>query len=105
MHTPLFGEIIALLGISIFVLFICIKLKLPTIIGFLITGIFAGPHGVGIIKDVEQVQILAEIGVILLLFTIGIEFSLKKLLEIKRIVFIGGMLQVMLTTFVTFVVA
>ena len=61
------------------------------------TGILAGPRGLRLIKAVHDVEILAEIGIVLLLFTIGIEFSLKKLLQIKKLVLVGGSLQVFLT--------
>jgi CPA2 family monovalent cation:H+ antiporter-2 len=66
-------------------------------VGFLLTGILAGPHGLGLLKAVHEVEVLAEIGVVLLLFTIGIEFSLKNLLRIKKSVLMGGSVQVLLT--------
>jgi CPA2 family monovalent cation:H+ antiporter-2 len=79
------------------VILLLYKLKIPSLIGFIIAGIIIGPHGVGLIKDVHFIQILAEIGVILLLFTIGIEFSLKKLFRIKKAVLGGGGAQVLST--------
>ena len=79
------------------VILLLYKLKIPSLIGFIIAGIIIGPHGVGLIKDVHFIQILAEIGVILLLFTIGIEFSLKKLFRIKKAVLGGGGAQVLFT--------
>ncbi|MDZ7764056.1 MAG: cation:proton antiporter [Melioribacteraceae bacterium] len=72
--------------------------KLPIIIGFLLTGIISGPFGFGLVDSVHQVEVLAEIGILLLLFTIGIEFSFKEMLQLKRSVLIGGSLQVLLTT-------
>jgi CPA2 family monovalent cation:H+ antiporter-2 len=77
----------------------------PTIVGFLLTGIIAGPHGLGLIKAVHEVETLAEIGVVLLLFTIGIEFSLKSLVRVRRSVLLGGSLQVLLTIIVALVIA
>jgi Kef-type K+ transport system membrane component KefB len=53
-------------------------------VGFCLTGVLVGPYGFGPIKAVHEVELLAEIGVVLLLFTIGIEFSLKRLLQIRR---------------------
>lgn len=97
MRIPLLTDIVLIIGLSIFVLFIFHRLRLPTIVGFLLTGMVAGPHGLGLVKAVHEVEILAEIGVILLLFTIGIEFSLKNLLRVKRSVLLGGSLQVGLT--------
>lgn len=79
------------------VILLLYKLKIPSLIGFIIAGIIIGPHGVGLIKDTHFIEILAEIGVILLLFTIGIEFSMAKLLRIKKAVLGGGGSQVMLT--------
>ena len=79
------------------VILLLYKLKIPSLIGFIIAGIIIGPHGVGLIKDVHFIQILAEIGVILLLFTIGIEFSLTKLFRIKKAVLGGGGAYVLFT--------
>jgi monovalent cation:H+ antiporter-2, CPA2 family len=79
------------------VILLLYKLKIPSLIGFIIAGIIIGPHGVGLIKDVHFIQILAEIGVILLLFTIGIEFSMTKLVRIRKAVLGGGGTQVLLT--------
>lgn len=66
------------------VILLLYKLKIPSLIGFIVAGIIIGPQGVGLIKDTHFIQILAEIGVILLLFTIGIEFSLTKLVRIRK---------------------
>lgn len=90
-------NIVVILGLASIVLLAFNYLKLPSIVGFLLTGIIAGPSGLGIVHDEESVEILAEIGVLLLLFSIGIELSLKKLLQVKRLVFVGGLLQVGLT--------
>ncbi len=82
---------------SAVVILLLYKLKIPSLVGFIIAGIIIGPHGLGLIKDVHFIQILAEIGVVLLLFTIGIEFSLSKLTKIKKAVLGGGGTQVILT--------
>jgi CPA2 family monovalent cation:H+ antiporter-2 len=74
-------------------------------VGLLVTGILAGPHALGLIDGLDEVDKLAKIGVILLLFTIGIEFSLRKLMRIKTLVLIGGALQVGATIFVVYSVA
>ncbi len=97
MEIPLLKDIVIIFGISIVVIFLCSRCRVPVIVGFLLTGILAGPHGLGLVKAVHEVEILAEIGVVLLLFTIGIEFSLKDLLRIKKSVLMGGSLQVLLT--------
>ena len=82
MEIPLLNDIVIIFALSIAVLFICHRLRVPTIVGFLLTGILAGPHGLGLVRAVHEVEIFAEVGVVLLLFTIGIEFSLNKLLQI-----------------------
>ena len=105
MEIPLLHDICIIFGLSIGVLLICHRLNVPSIIGFLLTGLIAGPHGLALIQAAHEVEILAEIGVILLLFTIGIEFSLKNLLQIKRAVLIGGSLQVGLTLLAAFALA
>ena len=97
MEIPLLKDIIIICGLSIAVLLIFHKLKVPTIVGFLITGILAGPQGMGLIKDIHQVKILAEIGIVVLLFTLGMEFSLKKIFKYKRFFFLAGPIQVTLT--------
>jgi len=98
MHTPqLFGDLLIILLVSVPVAFICLRLKLPLLVGLMLTGIAIGPSGFGLIKEIEAIEVLAEIGVMLLLFTIGLEFSIKRLAEMKRLVLIGGGLQVVLT--------
>ena len=105
MEIPLLYDICIIFGLSIGVLLICHRLSVPAVVGFLLTGLIAGPHGLGLIQVDREVEILAEIGVILLLFTIGIEFSLRNLLQIKRAVLLGGSLQVGLTLIAAFAVA
>jgi CPA2 family monovalent cation:H+ antiporter-2 len=97
MEIPIFTDIVIIFGLAVAVLLLFHFLRLPAVVGLLLTGILAGPYGFGLVGEVHQVEILAEIGVILLLFTIGIEFSFKKLLEIRKQVLIGGALQVGLT--------
>ena len=91
---PFFGEIAVLGALSVGIAYLCYRLHLAPIAGFLIAGVVIGPNALGLVEDLELVNQLAEIGVILLLFTIGIEFSLEKLARIKRLVLGGGTLQV-----------
>jgi monovalent cation:H+ antiporter-2, CPA2 family len=98
MHTPtLFADLLIILLVSVPVAFLCLRLKLPLLVGFMVTGMLIGPYALGWIRDMESIEILAEIGVMLLLFTIGLEFSIGRLREMKRLVLIGGGLQVLLT--------
>lgn len=101
MHIPLLQDILILLGFSVMIVFVLQKIKLPSIIGFLLTGIIIGPYGLSLINEVEQVETLSEIGVILLLFVVGMELSIKQLTYIKKTVFIGGTLQVGITVIIT----
>ena len=95
-------DITIIFAVSTIVLLICARIKIPGILGYLITGLLIGPNGLGFISNTENVAHMAEIGVILLLFTIGLEFSLKQLLALKRSALGGGMLQVFITSlFVT----
>ena len=71
---------------------------LVPIIGFLVAGVLIGPNALGLVDEVETVELVAEIGVILLLFTIGIELSLDRLARIKKLVLGGGSLTVALAT-------
>ncbi|HWP43449.1 MAG TPA: cation:proton antiporter, partial [Blastocatellia bacterium] len=102
---PLLNDLLVLLLASIPIAFLFNRLGLPVIVGFMITGVLIGPYGFKLITDVEAVDALAEIGVVLLLFAIGLEFSLRRILEMRRLVFGGGGLQVGLTALVTFAVA
>jgi len=105
MGIELLTDILIIFSLSVVVLYICHRLNIPIIVGFLISGLLAGPHGLRLIGAVNEVEILAEVGVVLLLFTIGIELSFAKLLEIRKSVLMGGSIQVLLTILVTFVVA
>jgi CPA2 family monovalent cation:H+ antiporter-2 len=98
MHTPeLFGDLLIILLVSVPVAYVCLRLKLPLLVGLMLTGIAIGPYGLGLVAHIEAIEILAEIGVMLLLFTIGLEFSLRRLTEMKRLVVVGGGLQVLVT--------
>ncbi len=77
-------------------------LRLPIIIGYLATGIAVGPYGFGLVRDLETINALATIGVILLLFTLGLEFSLNELKRIGRVAVWGGGAQILLTAGVGF---
>jgi CPA2 family monovalent cation:H+ antiporter-2 len=103
MEIPILTDILIIFSLSVVVIYLCNQVKIPVIVGFLFTGILVGPKGLGLIHAVHEVEILSEIGVILLLFTIGIEFSLSDLLKIKRSVLLGGSLQVGLSILVTWI--
>ncbi len=94
-------DVVIALATALVVVLLLHRVRVPTIAGFLIAGALVGPSGLGWISDTERIEHLAEIGVALLLFTIGLEFSLSKLRRIARAVLVGGGLQVGLTTAAT----
>jgi len=102
MEIKLLNDILVIFAVAVVVLLLFHRLRLPAIIGFLFTGALTGPHGFGLVGAVHEVEILAEVGIVLLLFTIGIEFSIDELLRIKRQVLLGGALQVGLTIGATY---
>jgi monovalent cation:H+ antiporter-2, CPA2 family len=79
-------------------------LRQPVLLGYLIGGIIVGPTGLGVIKEIIQVETLAQFGVAFLLFALGVEFSLAELKKVKAIALGGGGLQIALTIAVTVVV-
>ncbi|HJK47098.1 MAG TPA: cation:proton antiporter, partial [Methanocorpusculum sp.] len=92
-----------LLAATLVVLLISSRIHLPTIIGFFVTGILIGPSCLQLFTY-DQVSLVAEFGLILLMFTIGLEISLKNLLAMKRLVLIAGGVQIILTTIVVWAV-
>jgi CPA2 family monovalent cation:H+ antiporter-2 len=101
-EAPAFlGEVAALVVGGALVAYLAFRLGLVPIVGFLLAGVLIGPNQLGIIGSRDMVSDAAEVGVILLLFTIGLEFSLERLARIGRIIFVGGGLQVILVTAAT----
>ncbi len=96
-HPRLFTDLIVIFGIAMLIAFLMRKINQPTIIGYLITGVLAGPHGFGLVPDTAGVEVLAEVGVALLLFTIGLEFSFEKLAKMRDVILGAGTMQVGLT--------
>ncbi|MEV2278255.1 cation:proton antiporter [Nocardiopsis sp. NPDC049922] len=98
-ETPVYlGPIVALLVAAGLIGALFVRLRVVPIVGFLLAGVLIGPHQLGVVADETQVEAAADIGVMLLLFTIGVEFSIERLARIKRFVLGGGTLQVVLTT-------
>ena len=104
MELAILKDIVLIFALSTLVNLVFTRFRIPTVVGYLLTGIIAGPHLLSLVSAGHEIELIAEIGVVLLLFTIGMEFSLKHLLKIRRIVFFGGLLQVFVTAGV-FVVA
>ncbi|MBW6502125.1 MAG: cation:proton antiporter [Bacteroidales bacterium] len=97
MELAILKDIVLIFALSTLVNLVFTRFRIPTVVGYLLTGIIAGPHLLSLVSAGHQIELIAEIGVVLLLFTIGMEFSLKHLLKIRRIVFFGGFLQVFFT--------
>ncbi len=91
---PRLPEMVALLLGCAAVAFACVRIGVAPILGFLLAGVLLGPFGLAVVDDDALVQQLAEVGVVLLLFTIGIEFSLEKLARISKLIFVAGTAQV-----------
>jgi K+:H+ antiporter len=101
MEQAIFTDIIIIFSVSLVVVYLFNKLKVPAIVGFLFSGILIGPSIAGLISDHHQIEILGEIGVILLLFSIGVEFSVSKLIELRKTILLGGGTQVIATIGIT----
>lgn len=97
MGTKILQDILIIFFLSIPLVLILRRLHLPSILGFLLTGALIGPEGIGIIHDKAQVDILAELGVTLLLFSVGLEFSFETFAKVKKQGITGGVLQISLT--------
>jgi CPA2 family monovalent cation:H+ antiporter-2 len=101
MEAELLKSLVVIFALSASVVFILHQLRVPSIVGFLIAGTCLGPHGFGFIQKVREVELLAEVGVILLLFTIGLELSLRNLKHIRSAGLGAGFSQVLLTLLAT----
>jgi CPA2 family monovalent cation:H+ antiporter-2 len=102
MEISILKDIVIILALSTIVNLVFNKINVPTILGYLLTGIVAGPHLLKLVGSQHQIELMAEIGIILLLFSIGMEFSLKHLMRIRQVVFLGGLMQVSLTAAIFF---
>ena len=89
--------VLIFLTAAVLVVILCRQLKLPAMLGYLLVGLLIGPHGLALIADNDDTRALAEFGVVFLMFSIGLEFSLSKLMTMRRIVFGLGASQVALT--------
>ncbi len=97
MEIAFLKALVVILGVSALSIFLLHRLKIPPLIGFIAAGVIIGPHGLGIITNMHEIEVLAEIGIILLLFTVGIEFSMSELMRFRKVVVLGGGLQVGVT--------
>jgi len=98
-------DLLLLLLLALVNAYLFTRIKLSPIIGYLLTGCLVGPYGLHLISSIDQVDIMAEIGVILLLFTIGLEFSFRRILLLKELMFKSGTTQLLLSAVLIFIVA
>ncbi len=91
------GELVLIGALAVAIILIFQQLKIPPVIGLIFTGILLGPSGIGAVYDQKMISTLAELGVVLLLFTIGLEFSVDDLKKLKKIVLVGGIVQILVT--------
>ncbi len=89
----LLKDLVVVFGCAAPVVYVFHRLKQSPIVGFVITGTIVGPYGLHLIEDIESVRTLATVGVMILLFSLGLEFSLKKLMETRIAVLVAGPLQ------------
>lgn len=96
-HLPILHDLILVYALGALVVYVFHRIGQSALVGFLVTGLLVGPNFLGLVSDPNVVYDLAELGVMLLLFSVGLEFSLQKLQQMKRVVFVTGPLQVSLT--------
>lgn len=100
-HTDFLRGLIVLYGLAMVIAYVMRRARQPTIVGYLLTGVVAGPFGLRLISETAAVEVLAEVGVALLLFTIGLELSLEKLYRMRDLVLGAGSLQLGTTVLVS----
>ena len=94
-HIPVLRDLVVLVAVAIPAVLLAHRLNIPTLVGFLFTGIVIGPHALGFVRDTESVTQMAEIGSVLLLFAVGLELSLSRIVKMGRYVIQGGMIQML----------
>jgi monovalent cation:H+ antiporter-2, CPA2 family len=95
-HAPL-AELVLTYALALVFILVLSRIRIPPIVSFIVAGAVAGPAGIGIVRTQDDVELMAEIGIVLLLFTVGLEFSLTEIRRIWRKVLIGGTLQIAAT--------
>src|SRR5262252_9642223 len=100
MHAsmPLIVTLAAALGLALVLGFVASRLRLPALVGYLLAGVLIGPHTPGFVADVSLAAQLAEIGVMLLMFGVGLHFSVADLMAVRRVVLLGAVGQIVIAT-------
>lgn len=97
MGAGIIRDLLIVFAVAIPIVLVAHRLNLPSIVGFILTGILIGPEGFGLISDAQRIDLLAEVGIALLLFHIGLEFSAGNLKGLKKVITGSGILQILLT--------
>ncbi len=100
-ELPLLKDLVILLAASIMTSIVFLRMSLPTIVGLILGGCIIGPYGIGLIEEKELVDVMAEIGVVLLLFTIGLELSVSRLVKVGAGGVVAALLQIVLSVILT----
>ncbi len=98
-------DLVVLFATALPIVFIFQRVNVPPVVGFLIAGVIIGPHGAGLIGQSADVDSLAELGLVLLLFVVGLELSMAQLMRLGRVIIWSGSLQIALTTGLTWGIA
>ncbi len=93
----LLRDFVIVLAAAIVIIVLSRRVKLPVVAGFMLTGILIGPSAAGLVRDTPAIDFLAQLGVVMLLFLVGLEFSFSRLRQIQRFLWVGGGTQVVLT--------
>jgi CPA2 family monovalent cation:H+ antiporter-2 len=97
MPPSLLLDLVLAYGVAVVAVLVLHRARVPTVVGFLAAGVVLGPHGLGLVRDPEAVGSLADIGVVILLFTIGVEMSVSRLLRMGAGLLVAGSVQMVLT--------
>jgi CPA2 family monovalent cation:H+ antiporter-2 len=92
------ADLLVVFAVAAVVVFAFGQARVPSVIGLLVSGVIIGPYGLSLVDDVDSVELLAEIGVVVLLFTVGLEFSLSRLVAMLPVMVAVGLPQVAATT-------
>jgi len=101
MSFTIFESILIVLAIAVAVNAVFHRFNLPVTLGYILIGVAVGPNGLGWVPSIQAIRDLAEFGVVFLMFTVGLQFSLSKLIELRKVVFLFGGLQIVLSIVIT----
>ncbi|MFN2185384.1 MAG: cation:proton antiporter, partial [Anaerolineae bacterium] len=97
MTTATLTDIVIVMAVAVVITLVFGRLRLPTLVGLFAAGALAGPNALGLIESTEEVEALAEVGVVFLLFALGLEFSFRRMMPLARVILVAGPLQVVIT--------